>query len=82
MVREVGKGQGSQKKRAGGRSFCPPSGSQQAQQEGEGEMRPDLAIMYFEYCLEELLLDEDERACYELAIKVLKRQESVVGEHK
>lgn len=38
MVREVGKGQGSQKKRAGGGSFCPPSGSQQTQQEGEGEM--------------------------------------------
>lgn len=43
-------------------------------------MRPDLAIMYFEYCLEELPLDEDERACYELAIEVLKRQESVVRE--
>jgi hypothetical protein len=43
-------------------------------------MRPDLAIMYFEYCLEELPLDEDERACYELAIEVLKQQESVVRE--
>lgn len=39
MVREVGKGQGSQETRAGGGSFCPPSGSQQTQQEGEREMR-------------------------------------------
>lgn len=36
-------------------------------------MRPDLAIMYFEQCLEELPLDEDERACYELAIAAIKR---------
>lgn len=35
-------------------------------------MRPDLAIMYFEYCLEELPLDEDEIACYELAIEALR----------
>ena len=39
MVRDAGKGQGSQKERTGGGCFCPPSGSEQTQQEGEGEMR-------------------------------------------
>ena len=39
MVREAGKGKGSKEKRAGGGSFCPPSGSEQTQQEGEGEVK-------------------------------------------